>query len=270
MPAFPLPRLFPVRERLANWPHWLPRASLVVLALLLLLQAARLLREMTLSDAIAAAAAPPPVDIAPPPTADLFFRRGTPVASAGGASNQALGYTLYGVRHTAEGGSAILAGTDGIQHSYAVGAELASGIVLAATTHAGVVLTAAGVRYPLELAPPPSLDATALQPAAPGAVLPLPVSHVPTTAVAAAGTTPEAAATTAAEEGYRLVAGAPETTLLRLAGLRPGDVLLSADGHPLNPARLDHLKQALKDRPQLQIQYRRDGQIRSTTVRVPR
>jgi general secretion pathway protein C len=56
---------------------------------------------------------------------------------------------------------------------------------------------------------------------------------------------------------------------LRNAGLRSGDVILSVNGAALNsPQALAALRGQLADAPSAQIQFERDGQVRSTTVRT--
>ncbi|MDV5979905.1 MAG: PDZ domain-containing protein [Lysobacter sp.] len=58
--------------------------------------------------------------------------------------------------------------------------------------------------------------------------------------------------------------------MLAQAGLAPGDVLLAVNGQPLNLARLPRLASELEGRREVEIRYRRDGQLHTTLLKAPR
>src|SRR3546814_344004 len=196
------------------------------------------------------------------PTVDVFFRSAA-VASADGDGDGAFGYRLFGVRSgSGNGGSAIL-GKDGDQASYAVGREVAPGVVLASVGAEHAVLAAKGVRHRLDLPRIAAMDgANAKALALPSGAPPKPAPATPATASTEASTptpakphptSPPIAPATAAGDGYTITPGI-RAAMLRPTGLRPGDVVLSVDGRPLDPARLAGLRDELKGKSQLTIQ----------------
>lgn len=269
------------RDGLADWRQRLPAFVEAALVLLLALQAARLL-WMLLAPAApvgTAAAIAPTQAVAPAlPVTDVFFRR----ASSGAprkSGNQALGYTLHGVRSDGNDGSAIL-GKDGRQASHAVGREIAPGIMLASVGVDHAVLVSGGERHRLQL-PRHSTRSAASRPAT------LPTGARATATAPGSSSTPKTPATIAAAAtaqppkpppgsgqagqargGYTVTSGG-DNALLRLAGLKAGDVVTSVDGRPLDQARLAGLKDELDGRPQVTIQYRRNGRTHTATVKAP-
>lgn len=270
-------RLLP--DQLSHWRARLPVVAQWVLGALLLLQLGRL---------VWLALAPPgPVDTtaevvahtlpASPalPRADVFFRS---ARVAGSANDKALSYTLFGVRSDGDHGSAIL-GKDGEQASYAIGREVATGIVLESVGIDHAVLSANGVRHRLELPPlatagapsaattlPAGKSKAAAPPAVPGVASP---PGGTTTTLATPGQSPSPVDPAASNgDGYVITPGV-RAALLRPAGLRPGDVVLSVNGRPLDTARLAGLRNELKGQSQVTIQYRRDGKTHTTTVQAP-
>lgn len=277
--AFPKPRS---RIEIAEWRAWLPGVVEIVVVALLALQVARLgwlaLSPIAPGGDSAATVTAATVPAPPPslPTIDVFFRNAT-VGSSG--TGEALGYRLFGVRSVAgDGGSAIL-GKDGEQASYAVGREVAPGIKLASIGKEHVVLTANGARHRLDLPQLATMDRANSKPAAlPVGAPPTPAPGTPATASTDASTTDSVttpptsspiAPATAAGDGYTITPGV-RAAMLRPTGLRPGDVVLSVNGRPLDPARLAGLQDELKGQAQLTIQYRRDGKTHTATVRAPR
>ncbi|MFC3717295.1 type II secretion system protein N [Luteimonas soli] len=266
------------RDRLADWRHWLPPALEVVLVVLLAAQAARLLWMLLVPVApIGVAAATVPLQASAPslPLVDLFFRSASHAASPG--SGEALGYSLHGVRTDGTGGSAILE-KDGRQTSYAVGREIAPGIRLEAVGADHAVLVSGSERHRLEL-PRHSTARTAPGPAARSSrsrvkpVAPAPAStpgpaNASSSKTATVNPSSSSAAAAQQEDGYAIPPG-EGNPLLRLAGLQPGDVVLSVNGRAVDPARLGDLKQALAGQPQATIRYRRGGTTHTTTVKAP-
>lgn len=285
------------RERLADWRGWMPVGAEVLLWLLLAVQAARLAWLL-------AAPAPEPGSVPMPaaaeaplrlPAIDLFYR--TAATGRSGHATEALGYRLHGLRIGPDGASAIL-GKDGKQVSYAVGDALEGGARLDAVRADHVWLVAGGTRHRLDLL---RLDGPR---GGTRAAATLPVGAAPTAARTrpATGATAKpalprntAASTTGADaanppadgEGIRaaqlldagmtdaaggLAARVPggRAALLKLAGLREDDVVLSVDGRPLDAASLGTLGKDLAGRSQVSVRYRRDGRIHTTTLNPPR
>ncbi len=174
---------------------------------------------------------------------DPFFRSGAQGPAT--ATVTALGLTLYGVRvnEATGGGSAIIAGEDGVQASYAVGEEIAPGVRLAGVAFDHVLLDRGGTRESL------FLDQSEVAPVAnPGALLPAPTPEIGS--APADGMTPSGELSpTALKAG---VGFAPRTedgrvtglivrpqgdgSVFRAAGLRPGDVIRSVNGRPIGSA----------------------------------
>ncbi len=203
---------------------------------------------------------------------DAFFRNGGGGAEA--TPSDGGGLTLFGVRADgAGGGSAIIGLADGRQVSVGAGEELEPGLTLTSVAPDHVMLSRGGAPFRLDF---PDM-ASGVAPAAPVAAAP------------PAASTPEpASAEGAVVDPQRLIAqaglrprikglGVNGLTVsasgdggeLRNAGLRSGDVILSVNGTALNsPQAIAALRGQLADAPSAQIQFERDGQVRSTTVRT--
>ncbi|MDG2531386.1 type II secretion system protein N [Caulobacter endophyticus] len=78
---------------------------------------------------------------------DAFGSAGASSRVGGAAGVE--GFRLFGVRQTDDGGSAIIAGPDGVQKSYAVGEAVADGVTLASVAADHVELSRAGARMTL-------------------------------------------------------------------------------------------------------------------------
>lgn len=199
---------------------------------------------------------------------DLFFEQATTQVA------DALGYRLFGVRVDGDRSSAIL-GHDGQQRAYAVGDEIASGLILDAVFADHAVLRAGSRRHRVEL--PRGSQLSGAQPGSPIAgTLPVgkPAKPDPVTAVAEvdpqqllANAGLRARSEGGEVTGYTLVPRGNEA-LLREAGLQPGDVLLSVNGQRLDPERLGELKSELAGRSQATITFQRDGRTRSVTLKA--
>ena len=171
---------------------------------------------------------------------DPFFRGAAqgPVT----ATVTSAGLTLFGVNinEATGGGSAIIAGEDCFQNSYAVGDEIAPGLKLVGVAFDHVLLDRGGARESLFL--DQSGGATAATP-----VLPAPT---PEPGAAASGAapggelSPEAlkagvAFAPRAENGKvtgLVVQPQGDGAVFRSAGLRPGDVIRSVGGRPIGSA----------------------------------
>ena len=173
---------------------------------------------------------------------DPFFR-GNAQGQASATVTSA-GLTLFGINlnEATGGGSAIIAGEDGIQTSYAVGDEIAPGLKLAGIAFDHVLLDRGGARESLFL--DQSGEAPVANPATP---LPAPTPEI--------GSTPGGASASGEMTPAAIKAGvgfAPRTedgrvtglvvqpqgdgAAFRAAGLRPGDVIRSVGGRPIGSA----------------------------------
>lgn len=245
--AVRLPRALPSwlrvsgRSTRAIWPQLL----VGLLGALLVWQAVRLLWVLLTPVSPLGAWQPQTAAIASPAerralfsSLDPFFR-GAPQGPETATVTSA-GLTLFGINlnEATGGGSAIIAGEDGIQTSYAVGDEIAPGLKLAGVAFDHVLLDRGGARESLFL--DQSGDAPVANPATPLAA---------PTAEAGAATAGGQLTAAAIKAG---VAFAPRTEngrvtgivvqptgdggTFRAAGLRPGDVIRSVGGRPIGSA----------------------------------
>ncbi|MFD1105636.1 type II secretion system protein N [Sphingobium olei] len=167
---------------------------------------------------------------------DPFFRDGAQQPSGGVVTSLAL--TVYGIRLN-EGsglGSAIIAGPDGVQNSFAVGDEILPGVVLKAVAFDHVTIDRGGAEEQVFLdQSTPAPEATPAAPAASGWQSAAP----PPPAAVGAGPT--------AESLKRDVGFAPRIENGRLTGLvvqsrgpafagvgfKPGDIIAEVNGRPV-------------------------------------
>jgi general secretion pathway protein C len=228
------------------WQHW-PRALLALLVLLLIAQIVRLVWAITvpvgpLGDwrAGVAQSIPPTERRALFAAFDPFFRSNSDTSGAGAVT--ALDLTLFGVNlnEASGGGSAILAGADGVQSSFAVGDEVMPGVKLAGVAFDHVLLDRGGVRESLFLdQSTPAANAATDVPSAPLAV---PTATPATTA--SGELSPQALQAgiglAARSEGGKVtgltVQPQGDGAVFRSAGLRPGDVIRSVNGRPVGAA----------------------------------
>ena len=174
---------------------------------------------------------------------DPFFRSN--LQGPASATVTSAGLTLFGINlnEATGGGSAIIAGEDGIQTSYAVGDEIAPGVKLVGVAFDHVLLDRSGARESL------FLDQSGEAPVANAATsLPAPTPELG--ANPASGASASGEITTASIKAG--VGFAPRTengrvtgivvqpqgdgAAFRSAGLRPGDVIRSVGGRPIGSA----------------------------------
>lgn len=174
---------------------------------------------------------------------DPFFRS-APQGPAS-ATVTALGLTLFGINinEATGGGSAIIAGEDGVQTSYAVGEEIAPGVKLVGVAFDHVLLDRGGARESLFL--DQSGEAAVAAPATP---LPPPTPEIGSTATGGVSASGEMSpATLKAGVGFApraengrvtglVVQPQGDGAVFRAAGLRPGDVIRSVNGRPIGSA----------------------------------
>jgi general secretion pathway protein C len=172
---------------------------------------------------------------------DPFNR--TPVPANGQAQTGAvtsLALTLYATRSTpGGGGTAIIAGGDGVQQVYRTGAEVQPGVTLAAVAFDHVELSRNGARELLYI------DQSGPAPSAQGVVAANPVAPPP--GGVAAGGNPGAVSVDGLRRGVNFgpraeggkvvgleVLAAGDGATFRAAGFQPGDVITAVDGKPVN------------------------------------
>ena len=222
-----------------------PLIGVVILGALLIWQCVNLLWALIVPLAPLGAWQPQTAVIASPAerralfsSIDPFFR--TAQQGPTNATVTALGLTLFGVNlnEATGGGSAIIAGEDGVQTSYAVGDEIAPGVKLVGVAFDHVLLDRGGTRESLFLAQ--SGEAPVANPA-----LPAPTPEVGSAAATAEGAmTPEALKAGVGfaprTENGRItglvVQPQGDGAVFRTAGLKPGDVIRSVGGRPIGSA----------------------------------
>lgn len=174
---------------------------------------------------------------------DPFFRSNAQGPAS--ATVTTLGLTLFGINinEATGGGSAIIAGEDGVQNSYAVGDEIAPGVKLVGVAFDHVLLDRGGARESLFL--DQSGDAAPANPATP---LPAPTPEIGSPAAASSNASGEmSSATLKAGVGFAprtengrvtglVVQPQGDGATFRAAGLRPGDVIRSVNGRPIGSA----------------------------------
>ncbi len=263
-----------IREALRQAP-W-RRLVEAALGLILLIQVGRLVwLFLAPAPAVQMAEAAPaqPVDMGVLTRFDAFFRTGAASSLAGASGAEASQLRLFGVRAGGEGGgSAIIGLADGRQLSVGVGEEVEPGLVLREVGPDFVTLgrgqslsrltftdTPTGAAPP---PPPPSTDqvVTPSPAASPGAVVD------PQRLMAQASLRPRIQGL--GVNGFT-VSSAGNASELRAAGLQAGDVILSVNGTALNsPQAIGALRGQLADAPSAELQYERNGETRTTTIRT--
>lgn len=267
----PLPRFL---SSVPASPRWLPRVVELALLLVLAVLIGRLVVGAFEPELPLLPVATADVGATAIPAIDLFYRR---PGQASGGTGSVGGLVLHGIRGGANA-SAILAGEDGVQHAWAVGSEPARGVVLDRIGSDHVVLRRAGGTVRLDLAarattaprqaattPSGPVRPEAMPSASTSASANAPAKN-PSPAKAPAAATPSPAPAPA-PAGHRLGTEA-ERLPLRLAGLRPGDEILSINGQAVgeDPASL---RERLAGQTRFELRYRRDGELRTATVGLP-
>lgn len=173
---------------------------------------------------------------------DPFFRSNSQGPAS--ATVTSAGLTLFGINlnEATGGGSAIIAGEDGIQNSYAVGDEIAPGLKLSGVAFDHVLLDRGGARESLFL--DQSGEAPVANPATP---LPAPTPEIGAASGGASASGEMTPAAIKAGVGFAprsedgrvtgiVVQPQGDGEAFRAAGLRPGDVIRSVGGRPIGSA----------------------------------
>ena len=264
-----------IREALRQAP-W-RRIAEVTLGLILLIQVGRLV-WLFIAPAPALQVAEPapakPVDMGVLTRFDAFFRTGAPSSLAGASGAEASQLRLFGVRAGgAGGGSAIIGLADGRQLSVGVGEEVEPGLILREVGPDFVTLARgeslsrlAFTETPVGAAsspPPPSTEQVVTPSSAAvsaGAVID------PQRLMAQASLRPRIRGLDV--NGFT-VSSTGNASELRAAGLQAGDVILAVNGTALNsPQAIGALRGQLASAPSAEIQYERNGEMRTTTIRT--
>jgi len=167
---------------------------------------------------------------------DPFFRNDAAAASTQNVTSLSL--TLFGVRtnESSGGGSAIIAGEDGVQNSFAIGEEVAPGVTLDSVAFDHVILSRGGVKESLYL--DQSVPAETVSPSASG------TSATPPASSAGVGLNAETLQKSIGfaprNEGGRVTGlvlqARDDGTMLRLAGFQAGDIVVGINGRPVSSA----------------------------------
>jgi len=166
---------------------------------------------------------------------DPFYRMDASAATTKNVTSLSL--VLFGVRtnESSGGGSAIIAGEDGIQNSYAVGEEVAPGVTLDTVAFDYVILSRGGVKESLYL--DQSVPAETVSPSGTSSQN---ASSPPKDSGLNAETLQKAISFAPRNEGGRVTGlvlqPRDDGTMLRLAGFLAGDVVVGVNGRPISSA----------------------------------
>ena len=194
---------------------------------------------------------------------DPFNRTNAPAAVTGSETVTSLALTLFGVRVNAAtgGGSAIIAGADGVQNVFKTGAEVMPGVLLAEVHFDHVGLSRNGSKELLYLdqsKPAAAETVLAASPAGPvgdtGGSSPLTVQAV------RSGINFQPQAQDGRVTGLQVSAGA-DGAAFRAAGFQPGDVIVGVGGKPIaNAGDGVNLLNSLKPGGAVSVTVQRGGQ----------
>lgn len=244
---------FTATDGSARWWRWLEATLLALLAL----QAARLLWLLLPASPIGEAVQPVSGASIGLPTIDMFYRNEMPTDAPAAAS----GYSLRGVRISADGGSAILVDTDGHQQAYKVGEHVAPGLVLERVGRGHVSLRGAGGLQRLEL---PALG-EGTNPAALPTSLATSSTASDASAIDPASLLAQAGLSANAGGGYTINPRG-DSGPLQAAGLQAGDVIEAIDGQDLTAERIGALQDEIAPGKAVSLTIRRNGQTRTITL----
>ena len=190
---------------------------------------------------------------------DPFFR--SDVTTAGSDSVTALSLTLFGIRANASsgGGSAIIAGEDGVQYSFGVGEEVMPGVILDSVAFDHVILSRGGVKESLYI--DQSVPATTVGAPAAVGVSP-PATSAPSAGAALnAETLQKSIGFAPRNEGGRVTGlvlqPRDDGTMLQNAGFQAGDVVVAVNGRAVSSA--SDIASQLRPGARLSIEVERGG-----------
>ena len=190
---------------------------------------------------------------------DPFFRND--ITAAGSDSVTSLNLALFGIRANASsgGGSAIIAGEDGVQYSFGVGEEVMPGVILDSVAFDHVILSRGGVKESLYIDQSVPAETVGAQPsptAAPGATAPPGVG-----AALNAETLQKSIGFAPRNEGGRVTGlvlqPRDDGSMLQNAGFQPGDVVVAVNGRAVSSA--SDIASQLRPGARLSIEVERGG-----------
>lgn len=173
-------------------------------------------------------------------SSDPFARSGA--QAQGDVTVTSLSLTLFGTRMNefSGSGSAILAGADGVQQSYAVGEEVMPGVVLSQVAFDHVVLTRNGVKESLFIDQSVPAANVSPQGVPPLGVIPEGVTMQPADVKLNATSLRDSVSVAPRNEGGKVtglvITAKDDGAMLRNAGLSPGDIVVSINGQPVGSA----------------------------------
>jgi general secretion pathway protein C len=184
----------------------------------------------------------PSVNLVPPSARQALFSSFDPFypinsAAATTQNVTSLNLVLFGVRanESSGGGSAIIAGEDGIQKSFVVGEEVAPGVTLDAVAFDHVILSRGGVKESLYLDQSAPAETVTPSGAAPQAA-----PAASETGGLNAQTLQKAIGFAPRNEGGRVTGlvlrAQDDGTMLKLAGFQAGDIVVAVNGRPVSSA----------------------------------
>lgn len=269
-----------VREAVSAQPDRVRTVVEIALALALVFQLAQFGWIVLRPAPAAAVMTPRPSAVTPADPSvfqrfDAFFRTGGESSLSDVTASGSSQLRLYGLRSDGSGGgSAIIGLGDGRQVSVGVGEPVEPGLVLQSVGPDHVVLARGTslsrlvfTELPMGVAPPPP------PPPGPQTVTPPPT---PTPAVAAGPAVDPARLLAQAGlrprmRGMRMdgftVSGGGDGSVLRAAGLRPGDVILAVNGQSLDSLeRIAALRGELGNSTSAELRFERGGTVQTTTI----
>lgn len=190
---------------------------------------------------------------------DPFFRTDTTTAASDSVT--ALNLTLFGIRANASsgGGSAIIAGEDGVQSSFGVGEEVMPGVILYSVAFDHVILSRGGVKESLYIDQSVPAE-TVGAPSATGAASPTPPAANGGAALNAE-TLQKSIGFAPRNEGGRVTGlvlqPRDDGTMLQNAGFQPGDIVVAVNGRAVSS--VSDIASQLRPGARLSIEVERGG-----------
>jgi general secretion pathway protein C len=216
-----------------------------VLAILLAVQLVRLVWALATPIGPAGNWQAPSVNVVPPSARlalfsgfDPFFRNDAVVAETDTVTSLKL--TLFGIRanESSGGGSAIIAGEDNVQNSYAVGEKIAPNTILDAVAFDHVILSRGGVKELLYL--DQSVPAKTVNQATAPVSDNAPTAAATSDAALNAETLQKSIGFAPRNEGGRVTGlvlqPRDDGTMMRAAGFQAGDIVVAVNGRSVSSA----------------------------------
>lgn len=238
----------------------LARLAIATLCLLLAIQAARLFWAIVTPVGPLGNWRAPSLTIVPPAARNALFSSFDPFFRSDVAASTnnvtSLNLTLFGIRanESSGGGSAIIAGEDGVQNSFAVGEEVAPGVTLDSVAFDHVVLSRGGVKESLYL--DQSVPAEPVGPASASDAPPATgdVSLNSETLQKSIGFAPR---NESGKVTGMVLQPRDDGTVLRMSGFQAGDIVTAVNGRPVTSAA--DIASQLRPGARLSVEVERGG-----------